>query len=355
MTSRVAVRTLTESEYPAWGKLVAGSPDGSIYASPEYLDALCSAAGGGYRVLGVFRGEELVGGLPLYEREGRAGRYVGPRLLLYYLGPVLRDFDSKYPSQRTARQIEALGALADALGGAGYDHVTLKCRHTIEDVRPFLVRGWRAWPSYSYVLRIGDLAAAWGRVEQNLRRLVDRCASQGITFAEDEDFTSFYDLHRRTLDRKDAPAYLPEAAFRGLFARLHAAGLCRLYQARLSDGQAIAAQLVLTGAHSLSHTVCAAADPAHLGTGVNAFLRWRSLEALSALGYTGNDLTDAALNPVTHFKSQFGGDLVTCFVLEPPASLRWRAVSGAMDALISSRGLAASAARRVLRRPSCAP
>ena len=333
MSSRVAVRALTESEYPAWGKLVAGSPDGSIYASPDYLDALCTAGGGRYRLLGVFRGEELVGGLPLYERESSAGSYVSPRLLLYYLGPVLRDFETKYPSQRSSRQIETLGALADALGGAGYDHLTLKCRHTIADVRPFLVRGWRTWPSYSYMVGIGDLAAAWGRVEQNLRRLVDRCASQGITFAEDDDFTSFYDLHRRTLDRKDAATYLPEAAFRGLFTRLKAAGLCRLYQARLPDGQAVAAQLVLTGAHPVSHTVSAAADPAHLATGVNAFLRWRSLEALSALGYAGNDLTDAALNPVTHFKSQFGGELVACFVLEAPSSLRWRTVGAARRVL----------------------
>lgn len=344
------VRELDPTEYDAWGRLVAESADGSPYAQAEYLDALVKAAGGTFRILGVFRGEELVGGLPLYERAGSAGRFVAPRLLLYYLSPVVRDRESKYPSQRTSRRIEVLGALADALGACGYDRVQLKCRHTVTDARPFLSRGWTASPSYSYVVTLDDMNAAWGRVEQNLRRLVERCGRQGMAFAEGDDFPSFYALHRATLDRKDAAAYLPEEPFQAFFARLRAAGLCRLYFARLPDGTTIAAQLVLTGAHPVSHTVSAAADPAHLASGVNAFLRWKSFEALAALGYRGNDLTDAALNPVTHFKSQLGGDLVTCLVLNAPASLRWRMIHGAGAGYQRARALAAGAGRRLMGR-----
>ena len=66
----------------------------------------------------------------------------------------------------------------------------------------------------------------------------------------------------------------------------------------------------------------AAADPAFLNTGATAFLRWKVFETLSSLGYAANDLTDAALNPVTHFKSQLGGDLELCLVLENPEAPR---------------------------------
>jgi hypothetical protein len=92
----------------------------------------------------------------------------------------------------------------------------------------------------------------------------------------------------------------------------------------MPDGKVIASQLVLTCAHPLSHTVSAAADPEYLNLGVNAFLRWRAAESLAAAGHTANDLTDAALNPVTHFKSQLGGDLVMCHVVEGPRSARWK-------------------------------
>jgi GNAT acetyltransferase-like protein len=324
MSAQLAVRELPASEFDAWDRLNAASPQGSPYSAPAYLDALCTAAGGSFRILAADRGGQLAGGIGVYERDTPAGRFVSPRLLLYYLSPVLAAHETKYPSQRTAREVEVLGALADALVARGYGSVTLKCRHTLGDVRPFLARGWSAYPSYSYVMDLADRQAAWGRVEQNLRRLVTRCTEQGITMSEDDDFAAFNRLHELTLGRKGAAVYLPAGPFRAWFERLRAAGLCRLYHARMPDGKVIASQLVLTGSHPLSHTVSAAADPAHLNLGVNAFLRWRAAEALSTAGFTANDLTDAALNPVTHFKGQLGGDLVMCHVVESPRTVRWK-------------------------------
>jgi hypothetical protein len=66
-------------------------------------------------------------------------------------------------------------------------------------------------------------------------------------------------------------------------------------------------------------------DPDYSRLGASAFLRWRGFEALAGLGYEANDLTDAALNSVTHFKSQLGGSLETALVLRAPPSRRARA------------------------------
>ena len=68
----------------------------------------------------------------------------------------------------------------------------------------------------------------------------------------------------------------------------------------------------------MTHTVCAAADTEYLRFGTTPFLRWSVFEELSRLGYRANDLTDAALNPVTRFKSQLGGQLVCNLVLRRP-------------------------------------
>lgn len=352
MSAKVTVRRLTETEYPAWTALVNGSPDGSIYATPEYLDVLCRAAGGRFGILGAFRGDEPAGGLPLYETDTGAGRVVSPRLLLYYLGPVLRRFPTKYPSQETSRSVETLGGLAEALAAEGYDRVTLKGRHTVQDIRPFLVRGWTVRPSHSYVVPLADLAAQKGRVEQNLRRLIDRCGTQGIQLTEDDDFATFLRLHKLTMEHHDTAAYLPDTAFRQWFETLHRDGRCRLFHARLPDGTSVAAQLVLLGDHPVSHTVSAGTDPAHRQLGAAAFLRWRVFEWLANAGKQGNDLTDAALNPVTHFKSQLGGELVTNFVLESPGSFRWRTVTGLTKGYWTLRGAAGSAVRRLRGRGS---
>jgi len=59
----------------------------------------------------------------------------------------------------------------------------------------------------------------------------------------------------------------------------------------------------------------------YLRMGASAFLRWRSFESLAQAGYAANDLTDAALNPVTRFKSQFGGRLTATLSISRTDSL----------------------------------
>ena len=325
MTSAPVAEVLSEADFPEWGRLVAQSAEGSVYSLPEYLAALCEAAGGDFRILAVRQGDEVLGGVGLYERGDGRARQVAPRLLLYYNGIVLRTYESRYPSQRTARRNTLLEVLASGLARLGYGRVALRCRSPLSDVRVLLKRGWSAAPQYSYVVPIADPDALWSRMEQNLRRLVERCREKGVTISEDDDFDAFYRLHAQVHERKGARLYLPEAAFRRFFERLRGQGLARLFHARLPEGQAVSSQLVLLGPHPVTHTAAAAADAAHLKLGATAFLRWNVFRRLSELGYRANDLTDANLSPVTHFKAQLGGDLEMGFFLEAPESARFRA------------------------------
>jgi len=190
-----------------------------------------------------------------------------------------------------------------------------------------MAEGWTVRPGYTYVVPIANLDAAWQRVEQNLRRLIKRCTQDGLVVTDDADVETFLRLHHETTTRKGLPAYLPPDRFAIFIERLRQAGLCRLYHARLPDGKSVSAQLVLTGCGPVAHTVSAATAPDHLRSGATAFLRWKVFESLNALGCEGNDLTDAALNSVTHFKSQLGGTLELLLICErasKPTGLRGR-------------------------------
>ncbi len=343
---KITTRILSSGEYPAWNSLVADSVHGSPYSTPEYLAILCGATGARFDIVGVFKREEMIGGVGLYQTDSPAGMVVSNRLLLYYNGLVLKDLDSRYPSLRTSRQLEVLTALEQYLGSARFARLRFHNRHPLHDLRPFLAKGWSVRPSYSYEVPLADLPAQFQRVEQNLRRLINRCGKAGVSVGEDDDFDSFYRLHHLTHTRKGAPLYLDEARFRLFFSRLREAGLARLYQARLPEGRAVASQLVLAGDHPVSHTVAAAADPDFLNLGATPFLRWKAFEALSALGYQANDLTDAALNPVTHFKSQLGGDLRMTTVLARPDNFRLRWIDRTRAWVETAKGAAKHALGR---------
>ncbi|MBS0579410.1 MAG: GNAT family N-acetyltransferase [Proteobacteria bacterium] len=318
--------TLSAAHFEEWDEFVGRSPDGCVYAQSGYLAALAAVTGATFRIVAARRADALAGGVALYEtRSALHGAQAAPRLLLYYHGAILAPYEGTYPSQRTSRDLEVQSALAAHIESLGYDRVILKSRSTVGDVRSYLARGWQAYPSYTYVVPLTDLRAQWQRVENNLRRLIKRCTeTDRLAFTEDEDFAAFFRLHSLTLGRRRVPPYLPEAAFREFFGRIHALGLARLQHARLPDGTAIASQLVLLGKNKVSHTACAGMDPEYARLGATAFLRWRGFEALAQRGYEANDLTDAALNPVTHFKSQLGGSLECAHVLQSPPSLRAR-------------------------------
>ena len=351
MKTPPSVRQLPPAEFERWDQLTVLAPEGSIYQTTPYLSALCEATGGRFRVLGAFQGDELLGGVALYEESSHWGTVVSPRLLLYYNGLVVRPHESPNPARRASRQLEVQRALESRLCSMRYGRVCLKSRSPLQDIRVFQERGWRVVPTYTYVAPLGDIPALWQRVDQNLRRLVTRCDKDAVAFSEDEDFESFFRMHLDVHRRKGAPLYLQQPQFERYFRQLKSAGLCRLYQARLPSGQSIAAQLVLTGAHPVSHTVCAASDGEFLSMGASAFLRWKSFEALAALGYAANDLTDAALNPVSRFKSQLGADLELCLQIARPDSARLRLRDGLAGAKRLAGGASAAPASPAQRVP----
>ncbi len=315
MTRGYEARLLETDEYGAWDELAAHAPEGSPYHATGYLDVLCRCAGGNFRLLGVHDGDELVGGVPLYERSALTGTYVRPRFLLYYNGLVLRDYDTRYPSRITSRHLGMMEALERGLRERGYAGLELRCRSPRVDVRPFLEGGWRVQPGYTYVVPLTDPDALWDRIDNNLRRLVPRAEERGIRFTEDDDFESFHRLHRRVAEEKGAPIYLDSDRYGRYFRELRDRGLLHLYHARLPGGESVSAALVLASEHPVTHTVSAAADPDHYDTGASPFLRWRIFRALSESGYEGNDLTDATLNSVSRFKRQLGAELELNLVL----------------------------------------
>ena len=335
----ISITQLQPEERDEWSSFVRSSPLGSPYSLPEYQEAFATAVGGSAVTVLARRGETIVGGISLVERKVPFGRYVAPGLLQYYNGFVLRDYETRYPSQRAARQNHAVAALAAGVLARGYGRLEIRSRSPFVDARPLLASGWAAAPSYSYVVPLDDLDGLWSRVDQNLRRLIERARGSGVEFVVGGDFDAFYDLHVATAGRKTAPIYLPQEVFRAFYETLESKDLCSLFHARGPDGAILASQLVLLG-HRVTHTVTAAADASRQSTGSNPFLRWSVFEHLAGRGYAANDLTDASYGPVARFKSQLGGDLVVSLVVRRPTSPVYLAQRAALRAARTARSIA---------------
>jgi hypothetical protein len=197
----IGMSILGEAEDTDWASFVMSAPSGSIYAQPEYLDAQCRAADARFRIRAVRQGEATLGGLGLYERAGSLGRNVSLPRLSYYKGPALRRHQTKYPSEQMARNLERLAATEGALRDAWSASIALKPRSVVADDRRFLSAAWRGAHAYTYVVSITNTEETRSRIEQNLRRPIDRRGPADLVFSED-DFDSFVRRPKAKLTRQ---------------------------------------------------------------------------------------------------------------------------------------------------------
>lgn len=323
MSKSIEATILAEKDYDAWDDFVAKQErTGSIYSTAKYLDILCRAAGGFFSIAATRDGDSFVAGIGIYRSRVHRHDVIANRLLLYYNGVVMRD-DLLPLEGSSSGRAAAIDSLCDLLDKQGVAQITLHCRDANQDFRPFLHRGWSASPLFTLVVPTFDSRRLWKSFDHNARRLVRRAEDAGCNVDADNDFDALFRAHEEVHLRKRAPLYLPRAAFERYTDAVIAAGLGVIFSARLAGGTVAAAQLVLLGNHSSSHTVCAGSFEEHLSSGAAYLMRWRTFVNLEERGYTSNDLTDATLGGVTRFKEQLGGRLTMNMLLKTPRPLRY--------------------------------
>lgn len=303
------IRILREDEYARWDEFVMSTSTGCIYSTAQYLDALCSSAGGNFSVVAVESGETFQAGIALYETNSRWGKLISPRTLLPYNGFVLASSNTSYPSRRESAVHASQRHLSGYLESCSILNMTIRCRPPFYDVRTFVDRGWIARPTYTYVVPLGDLENQWGLVDRKIKSQIKKAQKMGYTIHESKDFESFFLHHHLAHEEKGFPVYMPRNNFQSFYETLNNRSLARIFQVISATGETVASQLVLCDATATCHIVAAGSDRKHDSDGVNALLRWGSFERLSAHGYSIVDLTDASLNSVSRFKSKFGAEL----------------------------------------------
>jgi len=322
VTARFTAVEISRSDYAAWNDAVRESPGGSVYCTPDYLDALCNVTGGQFRLLAVCDDTRIHGGIALYIRGTGKNQYVTGRYLLYYNGPFLRQLQNANSAAQESHSRRVMECLEAALRDSEYARIQIKARPSVCDYRVFLAQGWRARPFYSYEVDLSDIDRCFSRMHRNIRRQIRQAEKSGVTVQRSQDIDAFYDLHTKTSERKQFPTYLSRDGMSEYFRILNAAGLIRLYLGSQRDSVAGTGLLVLLGRHAVTHSVCAASIESKESHGINAFLRWHVFQELSDEGYLANDLTDAHEPDVARFKSQLGGELVMSIELRRPASVR---------------------------------
>ncbi len=184
--------TIKPLENGIWDEFIEETKQGSIFHTTKW----CSLFPDKYRVYGVKKGSELVGGIIGFEQ---VGKYIsGGYTLTPYQGIVVKSNGLKYVSEMSLHT--EIGLLLAEFLSRTYESVSIVNHWTFPDIRPFLWHGWRPILKYTYVVDISDMEMAEISLEKDTRYAIKQ--AKDMSTCTVKDFGELYDFtfHRKGLE-----------------------------------------------------------------------------------------------------------------------------------------------------------
>jgi Acetyltransferase (GNAT) domain len=303
MKASAATSTAAEHGTPpgSYDDLVGRSPQGSVFASSWWLDAV---APGGWRANAVERDGRLVAAWPTVVRRSRWGVVHDGAPITPYLGPILTAGAGAH--RRRSREAEQLELLLPRLGD--FAQLEARCSPAFDYWTPLHWHGFSQTTRYTWRLRdLSDGEAVFAGLRENLRREIRKARRQGLV-VEDGSVGDYLPLHERSAERQER---LDEArANRPVIERVDAAAAARgardLLVARDDEGRVHSAGLFVHDA-MWTYYLLGASDPDLRTSGAASLVMWAAIERAGARG-TGFDFEGSMLRSVERFFRAWGGE-----------------------------------------------
>ena len=287
---------MTHADYDA---LVAASPQGSIFATSWWLDAV---AGGRWRPNAVSEGAGIVAAWPTVVRRTRWGDVHEGAPLTPYLGPLFLPRDSEL--RRREEEVKRLEQLAEAFDSAA--HIEAACNPAFDYWTPLRWHGFAQTTRYTWRFpRVDDLDGILSSARENIRREIRKAEKRGIT-VDDGPLDAFQDVHLRTAAHQEIPGaeqYLP--ALRRIDAAASERSARRILLARDADGQTHAGGYFVRDDRWVYY-LAGASDPQLRTSGAASLLLWKGI-AFAADEGLGFDFEGSIIRGVERFFRAFAG------------------------------------------------
>jgi hypothetical protein len=314
MSSTLEVRELGADEMDLWDHFVASSPQGTIYSENLWLKLL----GCPFRVLGCYKGGELVGGIAVCEDPARPRSTLHVPPFTPFQGILLRAPRAMRYTTRESMERKISFALIQSLHCL-YDNLTLAHHYNYEDIRPFYwetyrqPQEYRAFVAYTYIVDLRDIDRAWSNLDDKTRCVVHKAEKCGSSVAESDDFAVFERLHQLTFERQGASHGIEGRLLPRVYDATRAAGRCQLFLAHNREGAPTSGVLAIWDANR-AYYMFGASDPMYRSDGSASLTLWRVFQSMSKR-FPEIDMVGCNSPKRGAFKAGFGGTLKHYFVV----------------------------------------
>lgn len=295
-----------------------------VFHTPEALEILDDHTDAELRLLGAYKGEHVVGLLPVFVRDSTVGRAVyspPPSMGVPHLGPLVFSNSPKRRKQERANRsfIEQAVDHLDARSSSTLFRVISSPNYT--DPRPFDWAGFSVRPSFTYVLDIGsdspdDLLSSFTR---SLRRDITKAEELDISVAVEGEAAAqqeYEEIESRYAEQGEPPPITWEYT-RDIVTDLDERS--QVYTARDGDGEFLSAIIALYS-NDVAYYWAGGTRASYENVSVNSLLHWHIIKDIATdppvPSVTGYDLVGANTERLCDYKAKFGADLVPYYVVE---------------------------------------
>lgn len=299
-----------------YDELVATSPQGSVFCTSWWLDAV---APGSWSTHELEENGRVVAAWPTVVRRTRVGEIHGGAPLTPFLGPLLPPGEG---ARRRSRELKLVEALLERIGT--YAHLESRCNPAFDYWTPLRWHGFEQTTNYTWRLPdLGDVDAVFSGFRENIRGHVRSAEKNGMS-VDEGTLDEFLDIHHRRFSRDPVGIRAIDAAASSRSART-------ILIARDADGQARAGGYFVHDERFTTYLL--AATDAEV-RGAASLVLWEAIRRTAERG-AGFDFEGSMLRQVESFVRSFGG-------VPTPYSIVWHTPSAVMRA--------ARSVKRTLRR-----
>lgn len=298
-----------------WDDFIIISPQYSIFSTSFWLEIITQSFGYEGYVLGCYKGGELVGGIPIFEKRTLEGKSAVYPLFTQYNGVHIREMESRYP-YRNEPHVHAIETLIAEYLEHHFDHVKIVNHPQLTDIRPFQWRHWDSVVRYTYLIHLDMEISS----SADIRRRSNIARKRGIQVECSADFDGFYNLLALTYHRQNVHTPLSRKNFLLMIQRLRTRNALVMYAAFDSGGSMLAANINILNGTKVYYWM-AATNPNTSASGANQLLIEETMSRLKT-NFRILDLVGGDIPSIAYYKSTFGGALVPHFQVSKVNSLR---------------------------------
>ncbi len=315
MTTKLEVRKLEPHEFESWDRFVELSPQGTVYHSSAWAQAISQAYAPSRPVIwGCFEGKMLVGGCVVLEREKFGLSTAVTPLLTPYAGFVLDLSQSEKFSDRASHAHMILTALGSLLGD-NYAYVNLALAPHVEDIRPLQQLGFLISPRFTYYLNMRLLPEEhWNRFDGSARRLIRKAEKEPFELSARLPTEPAYRLFEETFRRRGEECPVSRELFEAILEH-RALTPYRSIIAAWHEDQLAGYVVLLAFGQTLYYAIAAHAAE-YLPLGVSSLLVWEIIRQYAGQQWLTFDFIGANIPTIARFKENFNPHLQLYFQVE---------------------------------------